>query len=64
MIEVDVKDSDSLDKALKKFKKKVEKAGVIQGLRDRKHFTKPSVVRRMEKKKAVYKEKMQRDLNA
>lgn len=63
MIEVDVKDSDSLDKALKIFKKKVEKAGVIQEVRERRHFTKPSVTNRIQVKKAVYRDKMQRELN-
>jgi len=63
MIEVDVKDADSLDKALKQFKKKVEKAKVIQDLRERRNFTKPSVVRREQIKKAAYREKMQREMN-
>ena len=63
MIEVDVKDVDSLDKALKQLKKKVEKAKVIHELRDRKYFVKPSIRRREEIKKAAYKEKMQRELN-
>lgn len=63
MIEVDVKDADSVDKALKQFKKKVEKSKVIQNLRERRHFTKPSVVRREQIKKAAYKERMQRELN-
>lgn len=63
MIEVDVKDADSLDKALKQFKKKVEKSKVIQNLRDRKYFTKPSVIRREQIKKAAYREKIQRELN-
>ena len=55
MIVVDVKDSDSLEKALKKFKKKVERTKVIHELRDRKFFTKPSVVKRMQKLKAKYR---------
>lgn len=63
MIEVDVKDADSLDKALKQFKKKVEKSKVIQNLRERKYFTKPSVKKREQVKKAAYREKIQRELN-
>ena len=55
MIVVDVKDSDSLEKSLKKFKKKVERSKVIHELRDRKFFTKPSVVKRMQKLKATYR---------
>lgn len=63
MIEVDVKDADSLDKALKQFKKKVEKSKVIQNLRERKYFTKPSVKKREQVKKAAYREKIQGELN-
>ena len=58
MIKVDVKDSASLDKALKKFKKKVERAKVIHEVRDRQYFVKPSVVRRGEILKAKYKQKL------
>ena len=59
MIVVDVKDSDSLDKALKKFKKKIERTKVIQSLRERKFFTKPSVVKRTQNLKAKHRQKMQ-----
>ncbi len=58
MLIIDVKDSDSLDKALKKYKKKFEKAGTIKELRRRQAFTKPSVKRRGEILKAVYKQQL------
>jgi small subunit ribosomal protein S21 len=54
MIIVPVKDGESIEKALKKFKKKFEKTGVVRELRDRQKFTKPSVVRREEMIKAKY----------
>lgn len=56
MIIVPVKESEPIDKVLKKFKKKVEKTGMLRELRDRQKFTKPSVLRREEIKKAAYKQ--------
>jgi small subunit ribosomal protein S21 len=58
MLIVDVKDSESIDRALKKYKRKFERAGILKELRNRKHFTKPSVKRRTEVLKAIYKQKM------
>ena len=46
-------------RALKKFKRKFEKTGVIRELRDRKTFEKPSVKRRDEIKKAIYVKHLQ-----
>lgn len=46
MLIVDTRESDSLDKALKKYKKKFERAGFIKELRSRQAFIKPSVRRR------------------
>jgi small subunit ribosomal protein S21 len=58
MLIIDVKESDSIDKALKKYKKKFERAGLLRELRSRQHFTKPSIKRRTEVLKAAYKQKM------
>ncbi len=57
MLVIDARESDSIDKALKKYKKKFERAGILRELRSRKHFTKPSVERRAEVLKAAYKQK-------
>ncbi len=54
MLIIPVKEGESIDRALKKFKKKFEKTGVIKELRRRSAFIKPSVERRDEIKKAVY----------
>lgn len=59
MLIVQVKEGDTIEKALKKFKKKFEKTGVVKQLRERQKFTKPSVKRREEVIKAVYKQKLQ-----
>lgn len=55
MIIVPIKENETIDKALKKFKKKFEKTGVVKQLRARQAFEKPSISRRTEIKKAIYR---------
>jgi small subunit ribosomal protein S21 len=62
MLVVQIKEGDTIEKALKKYKKKFEKTGVVKQLRARQKFTKPSVRRREEIIKAVYKQKLQNGL--
>ncbi|MBK7882683.1 MAG: 30S ribosomal protein S21 [Chitinophagaceae bacterium] len=52
------KDCENIDKALKKYKKKFEKSKVLLQLRERQSFTKPSIKRRGEVLKAVYKQQL------
>lgn len=59
MIIVPVKEGENIERALKKFKRKFERTGVIKELRSRKAFRKPSEVRREEMKHAIYVQKMQ-----
>lgn len=54
MIIIPVKEGENIDKALKKFKRKFEKTGVVKELRERQKYTKPSMKRREEKLKAIY----------
>ena len=56
MLIVNVKENESIDKALKRFKKKFEKTGVLKELRSRTAFEKPSVRRRNEIIRAAYRE--------
>ena len=58
MLIIDSKDCENIDKALKKYKKKFEKSRVLMELRERQTFTKPSVKRRNQVLKAVYKQKI------
>lgn len=58
MLIIDSKDCENIDKALKKYKKKYEKARILNQLRDRQSFTKPSVRRRGEVLKAVYRQQL------
>ena len=53
-----IKEGDNIEKALKKYKKKFEKTGVVKQLRERSKFTKPSIVRRTQVIKAAYKQKL------
>lgn len=61
MIIVPVKEGENIEKALKKFKRKFEKTGVVKELRERQAFTKFSVRRRDQIKKAVYVQQLQRE---
>jgi small subunit ribosomal protein S21 len=64
MIYINVKENESLDKALKKFKKKFEKTGVVKELRARQAFIKPCIQNRMQNIRAAYKQKMQQETEA
>ena len=59
MIIVPIKENESIDKALKKFKKKFERTGVVRELR-RQTFEKPSVIRRQQVIHARYIDLMKR----
>jgi small subunit ribosomal protein S21 len=62
MIIIDVTKYGSIDQALKVYKNKINKTKMINQLRDRQTFTKPSVVRRKEVLDAVYKQKVRNSL--
>jgi small subunit ribosomal protein S21 len=53
MIEVNVRDNEPLERALRRFKKKWERAGVLRDVRSKSFFVKPSVEKRESRKKAV-----------
>jgi small subunit ribosomal protein S21 len=59
MIIVPLKEGENIERALKKFKRKFEKTGVVRELRARQAFVKPSVRKREELKKAIYVQKLQ-----
>ena len=58
MIIVPVKDGENIERALKKFKRKFEKTGVVKELRTRQQFNKPSVLKRLKMEHAVYVQKL------
>jgi small subunit ribosomal protein S21 len=59
MIIAPIKEGENIERALKKFKRKFEKTGIVRELRSRKTFVKKSVARRDELKKAIYVQKLQ-----
>lgn len=59
MIIVPVKEGESIDRSLKKLKRKFEKTGVVKELRERQKFTKRSVKRREVVNKAKYIQQIQ-----
>ena len=54
MIIIEIKDGESIDRALKRYKRKHRNVGIVKELRRRQQFTKPSVRRRSEVLKAQY----------
>ena len=60
MIVVTVKEGENIERALKKFKRKYEKTGVVKELRAHQQFDKPSVLKRLAMQHAVYVQKLNR----
>ena len=54
MLIIPIKEGESIDRALKRFKRKFDKTGAMRQLRDRKQFIKPSVKHRQKIQKAQY----------
>jgi len=47
--EIYIKDQEQFERMVKKFTRKVKKSGVLDEVREKRYFTKPSVKRRMKK---------------
>ena len=58
MIIVPVKDGENIERALKKFKRKFEKTGVVKELRARQQYNKPSVLKRLKMEHAINEQKL------
>ena len=54
MLIIPIKEGESIDRALKRFKRKFDKTGAMRQLRSRKQFIKPSVKHRQKIQKAQY----------
>lgn len=61
MIIIPIKEGENVERALKKFKRKFEKTGILKELRDRQAYTKPSEKKREVQKRAAYRQKLQRE---
>ena len=53
MVGIIVADNEPIDRAIKRFKKKYERSGVLKEFKKRAYFTKPSVKKRMKRVKAI-----------
>lgn len=51
MVEVTVRDGEPLERALRRFKKKWERAGILREVRQKAYYVKPSEKKRAERKK-------------
>jgi small subunit ribosomal protein S21 len=54
-----LKEGENIERALKKFKRKFEKTGIVKELRSRQAFAKPSVEKRKQVMKAIYVQHLQ-----
>jgi small subunit ribosomal protein S21 len=61
MLIINVKSDESIDRALKRYKRKFKQTKLLREIRRRKHFVKPSVERRNEVLNAAYRAKMYGD---
>ena len=61
MIVVQVKEGENIERALKKFKRKFEKTGVVKELRSRQQYDKPSVRKRLKMEHAIYVQTLSRE---
>jgi len=61
MLIINVKSDESIDRALKRYKRKFKKTRLLKEIRRRKHFIKPSVERRNEVLNATYRQEMYGD---
>ncbi len=61
MIIVPVKEGENIERALKKFKRKFDRTGVIKELRARQQYDKPSVLKRLKMERAIYVQKLRQE---
>jgi len=61
MLIIPIKSGESIESALKKYKRKYRNTQIRQELQERQQYTKPSVRRRLKKKKAIHREKFLRE---
>ncbi len=63
MIIMPIKEGENIERALKKFKRKFEKTGVLKELRGRQQYQKPSARKRRDMERARYVEQLRRAEN-
>jgi small subunit ribosomal protein S21 len=63
MLIIEVKEKESIDRALKRYKRKYIQTGVRQEIMRRKRYVKPSAQRRNEVLKAIYRRQKEEELD-
>jgi small subunit ribosomal protein S21 len=53
LVGIIIQENEAIDKAIKRFKKKYERSGILKEFKKRTFFTKPSIKKRMKKVKAI-----------
>ncbi|MFT6796431.1 MAG: small subunit ribosomal protein S21 [Maribacter sp.] len=61
MLKIKVKEGENIDRALKRYKRKFRNTKVLDEIKSRKHYAKPSKLRREDLQKAEYLEKYELD---
>ncbi|TAK57346.1 MAG: 30S ribosomal protein S21 [Bacteroidetes bacterium] len=65
MVGITIQENENVDRAIRRFKKKYERSGVLKEVKRRSYYTKPSVEKRMKKIKAVrraYRQRMEEQM--
>ena len=58
MLIIKVEENETIDRALKRFKKKFERTGILRRIRERKFYEKPCITRKKERARSSYKQKI------
>ena len=61
MTEIKIRKGESVEKALRRMKKKMDKEGIIREIRAKRYFEKPSIKKRKKSARARMRNKMKRD---
>ena len=65
MVGITIQENENVDRAIRRFKKKYERSGVLKEVKRRSYYTKPSIEKRMKKIKAVrraYRQRMEEQM--
>jgi small subunit ribosomal protein S21 len=63
LVGITISENESIDKALKRFKKKYERSGILKEFKKRTFFVKPSVKKRLERIKATRRAQRNDDMD-
>ena len=53
MVGIVIQENENIDRAIRRFKKKYERSGILKEVKRRSYFTKPSIKKRMKRIKAI-----------